>query len=80
MALSFKLSITSSPCRTAGNSAGKCLRADNKNGAPVELVTCTGGNDQEWTWDGGLVTLYNGAKCLDVVDGSNANGEASSLD
>lgn len=29
----------------AGNDAGKCLRADNTNGAPVELTTC--GNDQD---------------------------------
>jgi hypothetical protein len=60
---------------TAGNNAGKCLRADNQNGAKVVLATCTGTTDQLWTWTKlGLVTLYNGAKCLEVVNGDKANG------
>jgi len=58
----------------AGNDASKCLRADNRNGAPVVLTSCTGGDDQEWTWKNGAVTLYNGAMCLDVANGNTANG------
>lgn len=58
----------------AGNDASKCLRADNRNGAPVVLTTCTGGDDQEWTWKNGAVTLHKGGKCLDVAKGNTANG------
>jgi hypothetical protein len=58
----------------AGSNAGKCLRADNKNGAKVTIASCTGGSDQEWTFKNGAVTLYNGAKCLDVVGGKKADG------
>jgi hypothetical protein len=57
-----------------GNSASKCLRADNSNGAKVVVADCTGGSDQEWTFKNGAVTLYNGAKCLDVTNGNNVNG------
>jgi hypothetical protein len=58
----------------AGNNAGKCLRADNANGAAVVLTDCTGGSDQEWTFQNGQVTLYNGAKCLNVPNGQNVDG------
>ncbi|KIM76660.1 carbohydrate-binding module family 13 protein [Piloderma croceum F 1598] len=58
-----------------GVNTGKCLRADNKNGASVEVTSCTGSSDQEWTFGPkGAVSLYNGAKCLDVTDGKNADG------
>ena len=38
------------------------------------MADCTGGSDQEWTFTNGAVTLYNGAKCLDVTNGNNFNG------
>ena len=59
---------------TAGSNAQKCLRADNKDGAPVVLTSCTGGADQEWSWKNGAVTLHNGSKCLAVVNNQDTNG------
>lgn len=60
---------------TAGANAKKCLRADNSNGAPVVLADCTGGDDQEWKFGpNGAISLYSGAKCLDVTGGTNTNG------
>lgn len=59
---------------TAGANAKKCLRADNRNGAPVLLADCTGGSDQLWQFSAstGTISLYNGGKCLDVTNGVNA--------
>lgn len=60
---------------SAGANAKKCLRADNVNGAPVQITDCTGGDDQEWKFGpNGAISLYNGAKCLDVTNGANTNG------
>ncbi|KAG8695993.1 hypothetical protein FRC09_008801 [Ceratobasidium sp. 395] len=56
-----------------GSNAGKCLQAENKDGAPVVLADCKGGDSQKWTFTGGNVKAY-GDKCLDVVDGKNADG------
>ena len=45
------------------------------NGAPVQITDCTGGDDQEWKFGpNGAISLYNGAKCLDVTNGANTNG------
>src|ERR1700691_4664396 len=50
-----------------GANTGKCLRASNYDGAPVEVTTCTGGSDQEWKFDPeGAISLYNHTKCMDV--------------
>jgi len=58
-----------------GANGQKCLRADNTNGAPVQLADCTGGDDQEWKFGpNGAISLYNGAKCLDVTNGVTTNG------
>ena len=38
------------------------------------VSTCTGGNDQLWTFKNGAVAAFNGTKCLDVTNGNNSNG------
>lgn len=70
----FLLKFSQAKTFTAGSNASKCLRADNANGAHVEISDCTGGSDQQWTWQNGQITLYSGSKCIDVVDGQNVNG------
>ncbi|KAL5507691.1 hypothetical protein ACEPAH_5309 [Sanghuangporus vaninii] len=58
-----------------GNNAGKCLTAaSNSNGAQVSIQACTGADAQQWTFDGGSVKLFGNSKCLDVIDGVNADG------
>jgi hypothetical protein len=58
-----------------GNNAGKCLTAaSNTNGAIVTISTCTGADAQQWTFNGGSVKLFDSTKCLDIVDGKNADG------
>ena len=53
---------------------GKCITAtSNVDGAPVTLQTCTGADSQKWTFDSGSVKVF-GSKCLDVVNGQNADG------
>ncbi|KAL0569265.1 hypothetical protein V5O48_012708 [Marasmius crinis-equi] len=55
-------------------SAGKCLTAaNNQDGAAVTISSCTGADAQKWTFQNGQVTVF-GDKCLDVTDGSRANG------
>jgi hypothetical protein len=56
-----------------GNSAAKCLKVNNENGAPVTLQACTGNTNQLWTFEGGSIKIF-GTKCLDVKDGGTANG------
>ncbi|EIN08697.1 carbohydrate-binding module family 13 protein [Punctularia strigosozonata HHB-11173 SS5] len=56
-----------------GNSAAKCLRADDRNGAPVTLTSCTGASDQLWTFDNGQVKTSSN-KCLDVTGGQDVDG------
>lgn len=54
----------------------KCLTASsNADGAPIILSTCTGGDNQKWTFTGnnGNVVVF-GNKCLDVAAGVNADG------
>lgn len=56
-----------------GNS-GKCLTAStNVDGAAVEIDDCSGGASQSWTIAGSIIQLY-GSKCLDVTDGTAADG------
>lgn len=53
---------------------GKCLTAaSNNDGAVVTIQGCTGADAQKWTFDGGSVKVF-GNKCLDVTDGSTADG------
>jgi hypothetical protein len=61
-----------------GNNSGKCLTAaSNTDGAPVTLQTCTGATSQQWSFtggsQGGQVQIF-GSKCLDVINGVNADG------
>jgi len=57
-----------------GLSSAKCMTAaSNANGAFVTLQPCTGADAQKWTFTGGSVKIF-GSKCLDVTDGSTANG------
>lgn len=53
---------------------GMCLNAaSNNDGAIVTIETCTGASSQKWTFTGGTVQVY-GNKCLDVTNGSTADG------
>src|ERR1700735_988636 len=45
----------------------------NANGAGVEVRTCDGGADQQWSSDGASLRVF-GSKCLDVTNGNAANG------
>ncbi|KDQ24799.1 carbohydrate-binding module family 13 protein [Pleurotus ostreatus PC15] len=57
-----------------GVNNGKCLTAaSNNDGAVVTIQGCTGADAQKWTFDGGSVKVF-GNKCLDVTDGSTADG------
>lgn len=52
----------------------KCLTAaSNTDGAVVTIQACTGSANQKWTFTGGTVTAF-GNKCLDVTNGTNADG------
>lgn len=44
------------------------------NDIHLSTIYISGGSDQLWTWKNGAVTIYNGAKCLDVVGGDESNG------
>ena len=58
-----------------GINAGKCLTAEhNSNGARVFIQPCAGSENQQWTFEGGSVNLFNDTKCLDVTDGVNVDG------
>jgi hypothetical protein len=55
---------------------GLCLDVVEKgtaNGTLVQVWTCTGNPNQEWTYDGTLLRVY-GNKCLDVTGGSVDDG------
>ncbi len=43
------------------------------NGTQVQLWSCTGNPNQQWTYNGTTLSVY-GNKCLDVTGGSTANG------
>ena len=58
-----------------GLNAGKCLTAaSNTDGAQVSIQACTGADAQQWTFEGGSVNLFGNTKCLDIIDGVNADG------
>ncbi|KAJ7045830.1 ricin B lectin domain-containing protein, partial [Mycena alexandri] len=48
--------------------------ASNADGAIVTIQTCTGSTAQTWTFTGGSVKIFGNTKCLDVTNGSTANG------
>jgi hypothetical protein len=57
-------------------SSGLCLDVVNQstaNGAGVQVWSCSGNANQEWTYDGTNLRVY-GTKCLDVTNGSTADG------
>lgn len=57
-----------------GNHNGKCMTvASNSDGAIVTLQTCNGAAEQKWTFGDGTIKAF-GNKCLDVTDGSTADG------
>ncbi len=61
-----------------GAQSGKCLDlfgSDTRDGAVVDIYTCDGGMNQNWTLDssGQLVNAHSG-KCLDVKAQSTSNG------
>ncbi|KAG6915946.1 hypothetical protein DXG01_009168 [Tephrocybe rancida] len=57
-----------------GLAIGKCMTASsNADGALVKIQACTYSDSQKWTFTGGTVRLF-GTKCLDVKDGSTADG------
>ena len=43
------------------------------NGTEVQVWTCSGNANQQWTYDGSSLRVY-GTKCLDVTGGSTTNG------
>ncbi|KAJ7089318.1 hypothetical protein B0H15DRAFT_949292 [Mycena belliarum] len=68
------------PPPTTGNkikpdsSSATCLTApSNTNGAKVVVQPCNGSAGQSWTKNGQTMIVY-GSMCLDVIDGSTANG------
>ncbi len=57
-------------------SAGLCLDVvgqSTANGAAVQVWSCSGNANQEWTYDGTSLRVY-GTKCLDVTGGNTTNG------
>src|ERR1700722_6045114 len=43
------------------------------NGTAVQVWSCSGNANQQWTYNGTTLTVY-GNKCLDVTGGNTANG------
>jgi len=57
-----------------GASSSNCLTAPtNANGGTVVIAPCDGSTSQSWTHTGNTLVAY-GNKCLDVTNGSTANG------
>ncbi|KAJ7190226.1 ricin B lectin domain-containing protein, partial [Mycena pura] len=57
-----------------GASSTTCLTApSNTDGGAVVVQPCNGASSQSWTRNGGTYVIY-GNKCLDVTNGSTANG------
>ena len=58
-----------------GSGTSYCLTASGTdNRAAVDIQKCDGHADQQWTFTGGTVNIFNGTKCLDVTNGANADG------
>ncbi|MBT2232482.1 ricin-type beta-trefoil lectin domain protein [Nonomuraea sp. NEAU-A123] len=69
------------PTGTISGLGGRCLDvtgSSSADGTPVQMWTCFGGANQQWTRasDGTLRSL---GKCLDVTGGSTANGARAQL-
>ena len=58
-----------------GLSSAACLTAENNSdGAAVSISSCVAGSAaQKWKFEGGSMKVF-GDKCLDVKDGTMANG------
>jgi hypothetical protein len=57
-------------------SAGLCLDVVGQgtaNGTAVQVWSCSGNPNQQWTYDGTSLRVY-GDKCLDVTNGNTADG------
>src|SRR5580704_16782043 len=57
-------------------SANLCLDVAGQgtaNGTAVQVWTCTGKSNQQWSYNGTTLSVY-GDKCLDVTGGSTTNG------
>ena len=57
-------------------SSGLCLDVVNQstaNGAGVQVWSCSGNANQQWSYDGTSLRVY-GTKCLDVTNGSSTDG------
>ena len=68
-------------CDTQGEHCKKCLDLGNsgstKNGAPIEIWTCTGSAHQRWTYNTTDFTVRYQAdtsKCIDLPGSDTANG------
>jgi hypothetical protein len=77
LSASSSLDVTTStgPVHPAASSS-LCLDVVNQstaNGAEVQIWSCSGNANQDWTYDGSSLRVY-GTKCLDVTDGATANG------
>jgi hypothetical protein len=68
---------TSNVLVTPARDVTKCLNIQgghNDNGAPVELNECNGATHQRWTFSGQQIKIAAWNKCLDVTDGTDADG------
>lgn len=68
-------STESGPLHPAASSS-LCLdvvEQSTANGAGVQVWSCSGNANQQWTFDGTHLRVY-GSKCLDVTNGDTANG------
>ena len=59
-----------------GLNGGYCLTAEGTtHGSVVDIQPCAGNAaNQDWTFSNGQVSIFNGAMCLDVVNGVNQDG------
>jgi Ricin-type beta-trefoil lectin domain/Putative Ig domain len=69
------------PTGTITGAGGLCVdlpSGSNRDGTPIQLYTCDGTNEQEWTArsDG---TLQAEGKCLDIARGGTISGAAAQL-
>ncbi|MFG1689030.1 ricin-type beta-trefoil lectin domain protein [Nonomuraea sp. NPDC049269] len=72
---------TGTPTGTVSGLGGRCLDVTGGNsadGTPVQMWTCFGGANQQWT-RASEGTLRSLGKCLDVSGGSTANGARPQL-
>ncbi|GJG87402.1 hypothetical protein tb265_25830 [Gemmatimonadetes bacterium T265] len=74
---------TPTPMITTRLAAGKCMDIAGGTavapppGAPVQIWTCHGGANQQLVLQpSGMITAYNGARCMDVWGARGNNGDA----